>query len=135
MLLIGLGVFLVRVGLEDANQWASVFGLFLNIAGFGVAVLGAVQARRAATRASAPVGGGDDTTNRIHGGKFTGAVTQGRDIYASVDVPSPTLPEAGRAPETGSVSNHIEGGTFGGPVIQGRDVVLPPPADRRTDPS
>jgi hypothetical protein len=134
VLLIGLGVFLLRDGLEDADRWASVFGLFLNIAGVTVAVLGAVQARRTATPASTSKGGGGDTTNRIHGGQYTGAVTQGRDIHTSLNLPSPILPEPWCTPDAGMVSNHIEEGIFSGPLVQGRDIVIPPPGDRQTEP-
>jgi hypothetical protein len=77
-LLIGLGVFQVRAGLEDADRWASVFGVFLNLGGVAVAVLSAVWARRAATSSAAD--GGGDVTNQIQGGHFHGPVIQGRDI-------------------------------------------------------
>ena len=80
VLLIGLGVFLLRAGLEDADRWGSVFGVFLNIAGLAVAVYSAV--RRAAV-SSMPAAGGE-VINQIHSGQFTGPVILGRDIHGLV---------------------------------------------------
>jgi hypothetical protein len=109
VLLVGLGVFLLRAGLEDADRWGSVFGVFLNLAGLAVAVYSAVWARRAGM-SQRPGAGGGEVASQIHGGTGAGA---------------------------GAVSNRIEGGTFGGPVIQGRDmygVVLPQPGDAGAPP-
>jgi hypothetical protein len=79
-----LGGFLLRAGLQRADQWASVFGLFLNIAGLVTAAAGLRQARRASGPTDrdigppgAPAGG---VTNTISGGRFHGPVTMGRDI-------------------------------------------------------
>ncbi len=72
VLLIGLGAFQLRAGLEDADRWASVFGLFLNIAGIAVAVVSAMWARRAATSPPAAPDRDGAVTNQIHRGHFTG---------------------------------------------------------------
>jgi hypothetical protein len=119
VLLIGLGVFQLHAGLEDADRWASVFGVFLNVAGLAVAARSAVWARRAAT--SPPPAGGE-VTNRIGGGRFAGPVVQGRDIHTGPASASRERPSTSGPPDAGAVSNRIEDGTFGGPVIQGRDV-------------
>ena len=49
LMVFALGGFLVKTGLENADRWASVIGLFLNIAGLAVTVISAVQARRRGT--------------------------------------------------------------------------------------
>jgi hypothetical protein len=119
ILLIGLGVFELHAGLEDADRWASVFGAFLNVAGLAVAVRSAVWSRRAAT---SPPPASVEVTNRIGGGRFVGPVVQGRDVHVGPAPGSPEQPSASATPDAGAVSNHIENGTFDGPVIQGRDV-------------
>ncbi|WP_141725454.1 hypothetical protein [Micromonospora pallida] len=132
-------VLLVRAGLEDADRWASVIGVFLNLAGVSVAGYSAVQARRAAT-ATPAVGG--DVNNRIGGGQFTGAVVMGRDLeqVSTTGEPAPD-PAAGRpplasGPQAGNMSNTIDDGRFHGPVVMGRDmrgIVLPPPTSQQPD--
>ncbi|MFI6457859.1 hypothetical protein ACIBF6_40660 [Streptosporangium amethystogenes] len=44
--LAGLGVYLSRVGLDEADKLASVIGLFVALAGLGVAVYGVVAGRK-----------------------------------------------------------------------------------------
>lgn len=104
----GVGVLFFWVGLEDADRWASVFGVFLNVAGVGVAVYSAVWTRRAVAGSVSSVGG--EVANTIRGGRFAGPVVQARDVDAGVGAGS------------GMVSNRIEDGQFHSLVIQGRDV-------------
>jgi hypothetical protein len=93
--------------LEDADRWASVVGVFLNIVGVAVAVIGVVQGRRLSST-----------------GTVGGPVVPGPDSPP----PNPVAPgDAG----AGAVENRIEGGEFRGPVFMGRDmygVKLPRPA-------
>ncbi|MFB9545607.1 hypothetical protein [Micromonospora sagamiensis] len=134
-----LGVLLARTGLEDADRWASVIGVFLNLTGVVVAGYSAVQARRASTAAPAA---GENVDNRIGGGRFTGVVVMGRDLeqVSTTGEPAPD-PVTGRpplagGPQAGHVSNTIDDGRFHGPVIMGRDmrgVVLPLPAGQQPD--
>ncbi|MFI6230711.1 hypothetical protein ACIBCR_25760 [Micromonospora echinospora] len=80
-------VLLVRAGLENADRWASVVGVFLNLAGVVVATYSAVQARRLASTPTAPVTppeAGGNVDNRISGGQFTGPVLMGRDVQGVV---------------------------------------------------
>ncbi|GLY24924.1 hypothetical protein [Micromonospora sp. NBRC 101691] len=130
-------VLLARTGLEDADRWASVTGMFLNLVGVVVAGYSAVQARRTATAVPA-VGG--DVHNRIGGGQFTGAVVMGRDLEqvstTGEPAPDPGQPPLTGGPQAGKVSNTIDDGRFHGPVVMGRDmhgIVLPPPTDQRPD--
>jgi len=102
--LAGLGVALWRSGLEDADRWASVIGVFLNIAGLAITVASAIAARNAAKP-------GGDVKNVIEGGRFNAAVTQARDIGQPAGTPLP-----------GDVSNSIRDGEFYGPVTMARDV-------------
>lgn len=46
---VGLGVYLTRVGLEDADKLASVLGLFVALAGLGVAVYGVIADRKSSS--------------------------------------------------------------------------------------
>lgn len=43
---VGLGMFLLKAGLDDADKWASVIGVFIGSAGLGISVYGVVLARR-----------------------------------------------------------------------------------------
>ncbi len=45
--LVGLGVLLFRVGLDDADKWASVIGVFAALLGLGLSEYGVVLTRRA----------------------------------------------------------------------------------------
>ncbi|MEU4568621.1 hypothetical protein [Micromonospora sp. NPDC023956] len=135
-------VVLVRVGLEDADRWASVAGVFLNLAGVVVASYSAVQARRAATPTTMPTAVGGDVHNRIGNGQFTEAVVLGRDLKqvstTGAPAPDPAVDRSSLAegPQPGNVSNTIDDGRFHGPVLMGRDmrgIVLPPPGGPRPD--
>ncbi|MGY0231517.1 hypothetical protein [Longispora urticae] len=121
---VGAGVGFVRAGLEDADRWASVLGVFLNLAGVVIAACSAVWARRA-LRTPAAAEAEADVVNAIRKGRITGAVLQGRDVDLSGT--APTGPER-VAP--GGVSNRIDGAEVHGTVIQGRDLrgPLPPVA-------
>jgi len=46
LLIAGLGVFLAVQNLDKADTWSSVFGLFVGLAGLGVAVSAVVGGRR-----------------------------------------------------------------------------------------
>jgi hypothetical protein len=67
--LAGLGVYLARVGLEEADQVAGVLGLFVAVAGLGVAVWGLMGGRRAA-----------DVDQQVEAGGNSEAYQAGRDI-------------------------------------------------------
>ncbi|GAA3580800.1 hypothetical protein GCM10022419_072870 [Nonomuraea rosea] len=43
--LVGLGIYFARVGLADADQLASVIGVFVALAGLGVSVYGLITGR------------------------------------------------------------------------------------------
>jgi hypothetical protein len=121
---IALGVFLVKQGLQDADRWASVIGLFLNAVGLGLTVYSLHQSRRTTPAQEEPVR--DKVTNRIGGGTFDQAVVMARDIDQTPgDTPRP-------APPAGEVDNTVENGAFHGPVIMARDIRGPLPG---TDPT
>ncbi|XVQ10555.1 hypothetical protein ACQP1W_50005 [Spirillospora sp. CA-255316] len=46
IVLVGVGVFFVVVGLDDADRWSSVFSMFLTAAGLGLTGYGVVLTRR-----------------------------------------------------------------------------------------
>ncbi|MEV6526353.1 hypothetical protein AB0M43_30900 [Longispora sp. NPDC051575] len=120
----GVGVWFVHAGLEDADRWASVLGVFLNLTGLVVASWSAWWARRAVTAPTVPAVPGDGgVVNTVIGGR-AGAVVQGRCVDLSGMVPS------GPAPAQGSgVSNRVEQAEVDRLLIQGRDIRGPlPPA-------
>ncbi|WP_144081576.1 hypothetical protein [Micromonospora wenchangensis] len=124
--LIALGRFLAGQGLEDADRWGSVMGVFLNVAAVLLAGYSAVVGRRAlvAQTRSVPM---DTTRNTLTDVEADGVVVMGRDIHglgpAAVDAAA-----AGGATGSaadgggGDTENRVEGGTFHGPLIMGRDI-------------
>ena len=127
-----LGGFLWRAGLEDADRWASVIGVLLNIVGLVATVYSLIQARR-----TPPAATGRRVGNSVRGGEFSGPAVLARDL-SQISMTGAPVPSAGPAlaagdPLAGDVENTIDGGNFHGPVIMGRDmrgVVLPPPNGR-----
>ncbi|MEU7802461.1 hypothetical protein AB0B10_24680 [Micromonospora arborensis] len=140
LLMLALGGFLTRAGLQDADQWASVIGVFLNGAGLVVAVYSVVQARR-----PPQPGTGDDPVQTVHNtirdSEVQGPALLARDVQrvsmtgaplqasAPADPDTPAVSAEGGVP--GDVKNRVEGSTFHGPLIMGRDlrgIVLSPPS-------
>lgn len=78
----GLGAFLAAQTLDRANKLAGVFGVFVALAGVGLAAYGLVGARRAA--------GGQSVTDSVVGG----GVTQVRGVRGDVRI-GPSAPAAG----------------------------------------
>ncbi|MCZ7421922.1 hypothetical protein O7605_20700 [Verrucosispora sp. WMMA2121] len=137
LVVFALGGFLAWAGLQDADRWASVIGVFVNVAGLVVAVYSVVQARRTASSGGGPT---QTVRNTVTDAEVAGPALLIRDaqrvsltgtpVTAPVDDGGPDAPApraAGGAP--GDVDNRVTGGTFGGPLIMGRDlrdIVLPP---------
>ncbi|GIJ64758.1 hypothetical protein [Virgisporangium aurantiacum] len=63
--LVGLGVFFVITGLDDAVLWASVIGVFATLIGVGLSGYGVLLARRAAGPGPAPAGPGGGGRQRV----------------------------------------------------------------------
>lgn len=131
-----LGTIFIVLDLEQADQLASVVGVFVALAGLGISVYGVVLARRssspASSQATAPRSDIDAITERE---ERSVAV---RDNFGVIQTG-----DAGRAAITGAgnASNTITGGTFHGPVTMARDIVgpsaaqlSPPPALPSDDP-
>jgi hypothetical protein len=77
-LLVGLGALLVRQGLDRADHFASVFGMFIGLAGLAVAGYSAWLARAAmlaARTSTAPAAGGPGA----QGGPWVSGSVIGRD--------------------------------------------------------
>ncbi|MGC5662932.1 hypothetical protein ACN261_21410 [Micromonospora sp. WMMD723] len=128
--LVGLGVAFARMGVTEADKWASTLGIFATVLGLALTAYTAAATRRSASHGG-PV---DRLDNTIRGGQFAQSVVQARDL--TVGGPSsPAPPEA----VAGAVTNTITTGTFHGPVVQARDIVRqphdPPVRDDGTDPS
>lgn len=141
----GVGVFFAVIGVEDADQWSGILGLFVGVAGLVVAVYGAVLTRRSMTSAPASPTGGEAVHNTISGGTFRQSTVQARDIdglsigtsTTATGPPSPPAPPpVGPGSGTGGgVRNTISGGTFAQPAVQARDIdgLVVAPSDGATD--
>jgi hypothetical protein len=100
---ISTGVYLlIRMGLEDADRWASVLGLVLNVVGLAITIYSLVRSRHSASPSSS-------VSNHIADGEFDDSVKMARNVGPS-------------DPQPGDVRNTIRKGRFHGPVIMGRDI-------------
>jgi hypothetical protein len=108
-----LGVTFIVLDLEEADQLASVVGVFVALAGLGVSVHGVMPARRGETRSrpSPPASAGDDLATS---GDRSAAPPQAGEAGGQAAI--------GR---TGDTHNTISGGTFHAPVTMGRDITGP----------
>ncbi|MET9959410.1 hypothetical protein ABZ128_10060 [Streptomyces sp. NPDC006326] len=113
--LVGLAVYLTVVGLDAADKWASVFGLFVGLAGLGVSVAGM---RRGEPR---PDG------QSVDGGTVGGGIAQVSGTGGSVRItrrgtwstsPSSTPPTQPDGVEQGSGGQRVRGATASGPIDQ-----------------
>ncbi|MFJ8685795.1 hypothetical protein [Micromonospora wenchangensis] len=132
-----LGSLIAWAGREDADRWASVIGLFVNIGGLVLGIYSATQARNAGTSRRRPV---DTVRNTISNAEVSGPAVLGRDTRG-VRISGSPLPASTGADKahnhaaaadrrSADVTNRVEGGTFRGPLIMGRDVsnvIIPPP--------
>ncbi|MFY1621569.1 hypothetical protein ACN268_00365 [Micromonospora sp. WMMD735] len=120
-----LGVFLAVQTLDRADKFASVFGLFVAVAGLGLSAYGVFGARRAA--------GGQSVADSVVGG----GVTQVRGVRGSVrfgpsapDVGSPSIPATPQPSAPGAAADGVPAGDgqsvtrswTAGPVRQVDDV-------------
>jgi len=113
--LLGLGGYLLSVGLDDASKWAGVLGLFATLAGLVVSVAG-LRRQRAETGAHQTVQGGDVTGGIV---QVSGAGN------VRIRQRSPALPE--RPPSPGGPAPNgpgqsVSGDRVTGSVSQVRDV-------------
>ncbi|MEU1726746.1 hypothetical protein ACNF49_24460 [Actinomadura sp. ATCC 39365] len=108
--LAGLGVYFSKVGLEEADRLASVIGLFVAVAGLGLAVYGLIAERRS---------GGDGVEQRAT------AMGDGRVHQAGRDI-NDTPPERTAAGDAGDEARSVRQrakATGRGQVYQaGRDI-------------
>lgn len=109
-----LATYLAAVGLDAADKWASVLGLFVGLAGLALAVAG--------MRNPGPDGG-----QSFRGSTAAGGVTQVSRVGGSVRVvtrsasTAPALRRSADAPCTAAgpgPSGQSLDGTFAGPVVQ-----------------
>ncbi|UBU18089.1 hypothetical protein [Nonomuraea gerenzanensis] len=122
--LAGLGVYLAGVGLDEADKLASVIGLFVAVAGLGVAAYGLITDRKSS-------GGGKDTPQRASasgersiasGGDNSGTTFSGGGPVQNITASAQGATAQGAM--FGNIINH-----YGGPPVAGS---LPSP-DSRTD--
>ncbi|QDY09440.1 hypothetical protein FJK98_21715 [Micromonospora sp. HM134] len=113
VLVAGLGTFLAIQGLDKADKWGSVLGLFVGLAGLGLAAAGAIGARRQA--------GGQLVT----GSTIGGGVTQVRGVGGNVRIgPAPAQPVV-PAPPGSSPSSVPFPSPSGGQVVEGSSTAGP----------
>ncbi|MFE5331292.1 hypothetical protein ACFRCG_33380 [Embleya sp. NPDC056575] len=117
--LVGLAVYLAVVGLDEADKWASVLGLFVTLAGLAVSVIGMWRER-------ASSGGQSVTDSTIGGGVAQVADTGGnvrithRGTGPVIPPPTPQgAPPAGGVPPADD-GQRVQGSTVSGPVDQVR---------------
>ncbi|MFI6582806.1 hypothetical protein [Embleya sp. NPDC050493] len=103
---VGPGVFLAVAGLDDADELASVIGVFVGLVGLGLSVYGIVLARRPPPSPE-PIAPGATAAGSSHN-EFTGGTA--RDAYIARDLtvdrgtatptsgPTPAIPPGGHVP-------------------------------------
>ncbi|MFE3206331.1 hypothetical protein [Embleya sp. NPDC059237] len=113
--LVGLAVYLAVVGLDEADKWASVLGLFVALAGLAVSVAGARRER--------PASNGQSVTDSAINGGVTQVSGTGGNVRitrrsARPVVPSPVAP--GTPPPAGGAGDgqRVHGSIVSGPVDQ-----------------
>lgn len=102
-----LGVYLIAVGLDEADKLASVLGLFLALGCGIIAIVGPTGGMHRASAADDQAGhvaGGAEVSNSIQGGTIHGSVIQGRNIIGSVVLGE----SSGELP--GTAARHPDGG-------------------------
>ncbi|WP_433228972.1 hypothetical protein [Actinomadura formosensis] len=124
--LIGQGVFFLRVGLQDADRWASVIGSFVGVAGLVVSFAGLVVA----FRSPASAGGqhaGQVVGDNYQAGSVTGNVRIGRRRGRPAPLaggvpPSPSTAGSGDGQSVGHVGgDNVQLGSTGGDLEIDRD--------------
>ncbi|WP_404869177.1 hypothetical protein ACI1MP_20165 [Kitasatospora griseola] len=87
---VGLAVFLWGEGLDRANQWAGVLGLFVGLAGLALSVTGGVRGR----------GGGQSADGAAAGGSVRLVRNVKGDVVIGGGAAPGPVPEASAAPVT-----------------------------------
>ncbi|MFI1585593.1 hypothetical protein [Embleya sp. NPDC020630] len=113
---VGLAVYLAVVGLDEADKWASVLGLFVALAGLAVSVIGVWRERASA--------GGQSVTHSVIGGGIAQVSGTGGNVRITRRgtgpvAPPPTppgAPPAGAPPVDDG--QWVHGSTVSGPVDQ-----------------
>ncbi|WP_254876719.1 hypothetical protein [Verrucosispora sp. NA02020] len=121
LLVAGLGAFLTVQGLDDADKWASVLGLFVGLAGLGLAAAGAAGTRRQARNQSVVntvVGGGVTQVRGVRGSVRLGSAAT--PPTAAPPVAPPSAPTGGppAAASGGGGDQLVSGSSVTGPVRQ-----------------
>jgi drug/metabolite transporter (DMT)-like permease len=121
-----IGAFLAVQGLDKADKWASVAGLFVGLAGLGLAAAGAVDGRRHAGRQSvtdSTIGGGVFQVSGVDGSVRIGPGTASATPPApptGAAAPSSAAPAS--APTDGDEGQSVTRSSTAGPVRQVNDV-------------
>ncbi|MFE3205843.1 hypothetical protein [Embleya sp. NPDC059237] len=118
--LVGLAVYLAVVGLDEADKWASVLGLFVALAGLVVSMAGVRRER------SSPGG------QSVEGSVTSAGIAQVSDTGGSVRITrrgpgvagpppgAPGVPPVGGTPPAGD-GQRVRDSAVGGPVDQVRN--------------
>ncbi|MBT2235778.1 hypothetical protein [Nonomuraea sp. NEAU-A123] len=120
-----LGVIFIVLDLEQADQLASVVGVFVALAGLSISIYGVVLARRGedsspdSSPATAPPSSAGTITAS---GEGSVAVRDNSGVIQTGDAGHATITG------TGDTKNTIKGGTFHAPVTMARDITGPPTA-------
>lgn len=100
--LVGLGVFFVIAGLDDADKLASVIGGFAALIGLGLSVYGVVLTRRTPAR---PLSPGLQRVDHVDAGRGVDVVdTVAGNVRLGLLTPPPAVPPAALPAPTQGVS-------------------------------
>ncbi|MFI6582823.1 hypothetical protein [Embleya sp. NPDC050493] len=116
--LVGLAVYLAVVGLDEADKWASVLGLFVAVVGLVVSVVGVWRERSAS--------GGQSVTDSVIGGGVAQVSGTGGSVRitrrgtgpAAPPPVAPGTPPAGGGAPPADDGQRVHGSTIPGPVDQ-----------------
>ncbi|MET3421916.1 putative membrane protein [Actinoplanes tereljensis] len=90
-----LGALFLKSGLDASDKWASVFGVFLNVAGVAISVYSIIVARRSPStpHATAAADDGGRVINHVEGTNMNGPVVQSRDIHGGLSIHHQSAPK------------------------------------------
>ncbi|WP_256106313.1 hypothetical protein [Streptomyces sp. ODS05-4] len=120
LVLAGLGAFLAFQGLDRADKWASVLGLFVGVAGLALAVYGARAPGQSADGATA--GGSVNQVRGVAGDVTIGAPRPAAPPPPAGSTPPPPAPAGGQSARgawAGGSINQVDG--VGGSARIGED--------------
>jgi hypothetical protein len=122
VLVTGVGAFLAVQGLDRADKWSSVFGMFVSLAGLFLAAAGAAGGRLRGGKQSvvdATIGGG---VTQVHGVRGNLRPDQACAPARSPATRVAPVPSSGAVPPADGVEQTVTRSSTAGPVRQISDI-------------